>query len=394
MKYKVQKGLLFTFVLLLFACQTERTLEPHPPYDAASSFTIYPIVVDQMAVLPLKLKGDKEGLVSINIYSGDTLWSYMEEQCRDLYYNLRPTFTEEALYIPFNNGLLSVDRTSYAVDYVPLIKEGFIQSQLVSYGDNVVGAQALENRRKYEIFSFDTQLKTFTKLQSFATDTARRLLMRAPQIIKNPQSKRPTFASPVVDFKPKDTTFSYFLFWAEGGTIDSLPAVSPNIEGIGATRMTIVSDSLALWLVDSEWVAINIPRRTEVWRKPLGAKMLTSQPLLLEDTLFCAMENRRLYAIQSQTGDTLWTQRIAGTPSRVYARDSTLHLIGGSDGRYYRFHRGTGEPIPIPKTDAFFARTFYTDEAVTVVRIKNQWLIGSSIESIVAMQNAPSASSQ
>ena len=393
MKDKVQKGLLFTLITFLFSCQNERTLEPHPPYDVASSFTIYPIVVDQMAVLPAKIN-DEQGLLGINIYSGDTLWSFAQEQCRDLYYNLRSTYTEEAIYIPFTKGLLSVDRISFAVDYFPLQKEGYIQSQLVSYDEKVLGVQAQKNRRRYEVFAFNLRSGTFTVLQSFETDTTRRLLMRAPQIIKKLSSSSPAFAAPVVDFKSKDTTYSYFLFWEEGGKVDSIPAVIPNTQGKGATRMAVVFDSLALWLVDSEWVAIDISSRKEVWRNTLGTKMLTSQPLLVNDTLFCAMENMRLYALQVQTGDTIWTQKIAGTPSRVYSRDSTLHLIGGSDGKYYRIHRETGERLPMRKNDIFFERTFYTDNNVTIVRIKNKWHIGSSIESILHSQSFSPDNSQ
>jgi outer membrane protein assembly factor BamB len=378
-------GLFFSFCLFIFACQDKNTLKPHQPYDAALSFTLYPIVFDQMAVLPLKVKENKEGLFGIDIYSGDTLWSYKHKQCKDLYYNLKPTLTSEALVIPFNNGLLCVDRESFRVDFFPLIKEGFIQSQLVSDEEKVIGVQALKDRRRYEVFSFNIKSKEFASLQSFETDTARRLLMRTPQIYNPPGSKSTTFAAPIVDFMPKDTTFSYFLFWTEDGTLDSIPAVAPNTKGVGPTRMPLIKNSLSLWLADSKWIAIDINRKKEVWRRPMAAKMLTSQPLLYGDTLYSAMENMRLYALHVQTGDTLWTQKIAGTPSRVYARDSTLHLIGGSDGKYYRFLRSTGQPIPISKNDAFFARTFYTDNDITIVKFKNQWHIGPSIESILDM---------
>lgn len=379
----LSQGLFFSLCLFIFACQDKNTVKPHQPYDAALSFTLYPIVFDQMAVLPLKVKDNEEGLLAIDIYSGDTLWSYKHKQCKYLYYNLRPTLTSEALVIPFNNGLLCVDRESFRVDFFPLRKEGFIQSQLVSYEEKVIGVQALKDRRRYEVFSFDTKSKKFSTLQSFETDTARRLLMRTPQIFNPPGSKSPTFAAPIVDFMSKGTTFSYFMFWTEDGKVDSIPAVAPNTKGVGPTRMPLIKDSLTLWLANSEWIAIDVNRMKEVWRKPMASKMLTSQPLLYGDTLFSAMENMRLYALHVQTGDTLWTQEIAGTPSRVYARDSTLHLIGGSDGKYYRFLRSTGQSIPISKNDVFFARTFYTDNYITIVKFKNQWHIGPSIESIL-----------
>jgi outer membrane protein assembly factor BamB len=78
-----------------------------------------------------------------------------------------------------------------------------------------------------------------------------------------------------------------------------------------------------------------------VW-KSLDNKGFSCNPYIADDRLFISPDDGYLYALNAQTGDSLWSVQIYANGAQAIASDSTVYVGGGGTGYFYAFDAATG----------------------------------------------------
>jgi outer membrane protein assembly factor BamB len=93
---------------------------------------------------------------------------------------------------------------------------------------------------------------------------------------------------------------------------------------------TIAGDLIAFRAIDGHLL----------WRQQAGTRA-SAPPALAADRVYVPLEDRRILALQVETGRLLWNRRIGGAPNEILARDDRIY-VGASDNFLYCLKADTG----------------------------------------------------
>ena len=83
----------------------------------------------------------------------------------------------------------------------------------------------------------------------------------------------------------------------------------------------------------------------EKWANRIGSAPLTSRMTLQNNKLYAACEDRFLYCLDINTGQTLWKEQNTGTCSPISYLNGVLYYLGGGDGKLHAVDADTGKHL-------------------------------------------------
>lgn len=145
-------------------------------------------------------------------------------------------------------------------------------------------------------------------------------------------------------------------------------AYPQNDYGYGPTKQPLRYKGDLIVTAFDHLVRINPKTGKEHWRAVLPRDMLSSRPLIIGNSLYCALEDGFLYQLDAEGGKVVWKAKLSGTPSRLAACGGQIFVVGGGDGLLHTFDAKTGKAIRHMKApdhdygkDAFFRRFIALD---------------------------------
>jgi outer membrane protein assembly factor BamB len=380
----VQRHLIWVPLFFLLACQSEPQEKVQALLlNAAHSMVFYPALHNGVAILPVR-DGEQDKVIAIDIVKGDTLWTSSIKRPENVYYNFTAVQIEDTLYVPIGNHIHKWCFCDAKPQRIPTPVKGEMQAHLTMVEDNLHTVVYEPNLYTHWMLALQTGSGTWDTIKQHVHPEGRKVSIRPPQIFINDVNEK-KFTSPLIDYASRDTAYSFVLYWSEKEQLDSIKAYPPNNLGVGAGRMAVLWEDQAIYLVHDQIVALDMEQGKESWRLPLPGTMLTSKPFLLKEKglLICALENKRIYAIDLREQSILWDAGLAGTPSRCFIKDSIVAVIGGSDGRYYEFNLEYGDlEFQSPKRTVF-QRPMYIDQEVAIVLSKGKWWVDTDLRNIL-----------
>jgi outer membrane protein assembly factor BamB len=117
-----------------------------------------------------------------------------------------------------------------------------------------------------------------------------------------------------------------------GILIESPPAVANNLVYVIAS--------------DGKLRAFRARDGTLYWTSPVTDFAPTSSPAIANGIVYCAnFGYLALYAVDGQTGATIWSSRLGNSPSASPAVANGVAYIGANDGKIYAFDAANGVPL-------------------------------------------------
>jgi outer membrane protein assembly factor BamB len=108
-----------------------------------------------------------------------------------------------------------------------------------------------------------------------------------------------------------------------------------------ASRLAWDNGWLIGFTVSGEVLAFRALDGQILWRHDAGARP-SAPPALTADRVYVPLSDRRILALQVETGKLLWTRRIGGEPNEILALDDRIYS-GASDNFLYCLQADTGQ---------------------------------------------------
>lgn len=362
-----------TLLALIFAFSTciESSGSRQPWRLPVGHSLLYPLPLDAGRILLCIRRDRRHLLAAVTITNGTIDWSWPPpvDTLPALYYNARVVEVGNTVYVPDGTTLHGIDGTyGHTVFTHTASTPGSPYLQPTTDGQvwRAYGGPIPYTLTYASDGSAPDTVMTL-RSASFPGTPGTAYLLRTP--LPTPDSG---YVAAVTEYAPLEHTRAYLL----SHTGDALSAYPGNNKGYGITKPPLrLHDNNLVWVAFDQVFSTDPTGMKLRWRRILPRDMLTSLPTADSHTLYLALEDEFLYALDLQDGTTRWRAPTAGTPSRVILHDGSTWLIGGSNGRLYRFDVESGKPLPLPTNlpPPPYARSFGIVEGYLILCDYRYW---------------------
>jgi len=296
-------------------------------------------------------------------------WCLPMKSSQPLYYNLSPCIWNDNLVLPTPGGLLLID---------PDKGHGQVWSSGFSIGENSLMEK---DGMIYRVYYGSKNLKAFitafdpnsdsqhTVTTLFASDSAT-IHVKTPFLYTN-RNRQDVMVLGYTHYNPATHYTRNGILSIDsddGKVLTDIQLDSINYTARGINHDPVVMGALSYWMVQNEVICYNHENGSILWKRTMPAPIITSRPLVTHKMLYYAAEDGNLYALDLASGDIIWKAPISGSPSRVFAVDNYLFLVGGADGVLYVINANDGAQVLKKRSErhdisaqVFYQRTLYAD---------------------------------
>jgi outer membrane protein assembly factor BamB len=107
----------------------------------------------------------------------------------------------------------------------------------------------------------------------------------------------------------------------------------------------IVNDDKVYANVGNSIVCHDVMSGEQLWKKSFTHDFLFSGFIIEDGNLIAQCEDSKLYSLDLETGEILWTGQGAGTSSRMSYMNGVVYFVGGSTGRLHAVDASSGKTL-------------------------------------------------
>ncbi|MCW5924708.1 MAG: PQQ-binding-like beta-propeller repeat protein [Saprospiraceae bacterium] len=340
------------------------------PFGKVQIETIYPIFHDNKIMVTHSTEHAPFTICALSTKDGHIIWQYQDTAVNPnvLYYNLRAYQDGSTLLIPMGNRLMAFDMQNG--------KKLWENTMHDAAEDFIEGIGSLAFRIYYDLvepkaylYCIDTKRGDASLFQVFEIEQGHKAFYRTPRpLIGQRGDTCLVFTSIFQNLQSKETFAGLNWMDYQSKSITQRDTIYPiNYQGEGVTKQPLLDPAgkQLYFVANNELVCYHAWTRKELWRTEMPRDMLTSFPVADRKRVYFACEDGKVYAVDKNNGNILWSTHVSGTPSRIYDDGQSLHVIGGSDGIWHILDKDTGietfqteSPNRVNYPSIFFRRAF------------------------------------
>ena len=350
--YIFTRYILVIFIIFIVGCQEKQLtivaklnqnwrilLKNNTPEESA-----YPLIQSGTSLMVRTDCEANSTFMEIDLRNGRVIWEYLDTvEKKPLYYNLKPIRKDDSYIFPMGKKTKAIDYRTGKIKW-SIKWQGAPEQFLEAFGKYAV-LQAVNNweDRVSTINCFDIETGSVKFHYKMVWPDSTKMIARTPIMLTD---STVFFTSITQNVYNRQTSAQWHILNTNSKSIIlEGQAYLDNKFGYGVTKQPILYKGHVLLMSYDQFICLDYNTGCEVWRTPFSRDMLTSTPLVVDNAIFCALEDGYLYKLNIEDGHILWKSKISGTPSRIEFCKGQLFLIGGGDGALYTIESSSGRLI-------------------------------------------------
>jgi outer membrane protein assembly factor BamB len=118
----------------------------------------------------------------------------------------------------------------------------------------------------------------------------------------------------------------------------------PNLNGVSLAQPAIYNNKFYA-NIGHELVCHDIATGNQVWKRQFEQDFMFSGFIIEENKIIANNEDLKLYCINPETGNNIWTGEGSGTSSRMSYLNGIVYFVGGGDGKLHAVDVSNGKTV-------------------------------------------------